>query len=57
MCCTEGEQGAKAKAISDTIEEKCCADAMPYENCVALFVDNTSTMVGVKNSVTSRSKN
>ena len=57
MSWTEREHGAKAKAISDTIDEKFSADGLPYENCTALSVDNASTMVGVSNSVTSRSKN
>ena len=56
MCWTEREHGAKAKAISDTTDEKFSADWLPYANCIALRVDNASTMVGVNNSVTSRSK-
>ncbi len=56
MCLTEGEDGAKAKAIFVAIDENFIKDKLPYENCVSLSVDNTSTMVGKNNSVASRFK-
>lgn len=56
MCLTEGEDGAKAKAIFEAIDENFTKDKLPYENCVSLSVDNTSTMVGKNNSVASRFK-
>lgn len=50
MCCIEREDGAIA------VDEKYYADGIPYENCIALSVDNASTMVGVNNSVASSFK-
>ena len=50
MCCIEGEDGAIA------VDEKYSADGIPYENCIALSVDNASTMVRVNNSVASSFK-
>ena len=56
MCCTEGKDEAKAKAMFEAIDEKFSADWIPYENCIALNVDNAITLVGISNSVASRFK-
>ena len=56
MCCAEEDDGSKAKAIIEAIDEKFSAYGMPYENCITLSVDNASTRVGVNNSVASRFK-
>ena len=56
MCCTEGEDGAKAFKFFEATGEVFRASETPYENYVSLSVGNTSTMTGVNNSVTSRFK-
>ena len=53
ICLTEGEDGAKAKAIVEAIDENFTKDKCPYENYVSLIADNTSSMVGNNNSVAS----
>ena len=53
MCCTEGKNGAKAKAIFERTDEKCSAYAMRYKNFIAVSVDNANIMIEVKNTVAS----
>ena len=54
MCLTPGGGGVTAAYIFSSIEEKFDKYSIPWENCVYLYVDNTNTMVGKKNSVVSR---
>ena len=53
MCCTEGKNGAKAKAIFERTDEKCSAYAMRHKNFIAVSVDNANIMIEVKNTVAS----
>ena len=56
MCCTKGEDGAKAFKTFETVVEIFYADEVPYKNYVSLSVDNSSTMTGVNNSLAPRLK-
>ncbi|PIK34419.1 hypothetical protein BSL78_28755 [Apostichopus japonicus] len=42
MCLTEGEHSVKASTIFSVIEDRFAQDMMPWNNCVALSVDNTN---------------
>lgn len=53
MYLTEGEHGAKAFKIFDAIEEKFTKDSMLCSNRVSLSIDNTYTMIGIRDSVAS----
>jgi hypothetical protein len=57
MCITSGEDGGKAAAIFDVMNEKFTEDQIPWINSVSLSVDNTSAMIGRHNSIASRCKN
>ena len=45
MCLTEGKDSIKSSKIIEAIEASFEKEDMPWNNCVALSVDNTNTMV------------
>ena len=53
MCLTEGEDSDKSYKISEAIAASFEKDDMPWDNCVALSVDNANAMIGRNNSVAS----
>ena len=54
MCVTEGEGGSTAACIFKSIETKFDEFELPWSMCISLSVDNTNSMIGVRNSVASR---
>ena len=54
MCLTKGEHAGKAASIFSAISTKFTEDGIPWENCVAVGVDNTNTNIGPHNSIKSR---
>ena len=53
MCLTSGEHGAQASDIFNAVNEEFARDDLCWEQCVAMSVDNASTMVVIHNSVVS----
>ena len=51
MCLTGGEDGAKVYKIPDSIASRFAECDIPWSNSINLFVDNTITLVGCRNSV------
>ena len=56
MCLTSGERGGTAECIFNAIDDVFEKHEIPWDNLVALSVDNTNAMIGVRNSVASRCK-
>ena len=56
MCLTEGQHGATAENIFAATENHLDSDNIHFQNCVSLIIDNASTLVGKRNSLTSRFK-
>ncbi|KAK6191363.1 hypothetical protein SNE40_003074 [Patella caerulea] len=56
MCCTSGRGSATAEGIFSKIKEKIDLHDIPWENCVAFGVDNTSVNLGKRNSIKTRVK-
>ena len=53
-CLTSGADGSTAEGIFTAIDEVFTKNQIPWENCVSLSVNNTSTMIGKNNSIASR---
>ncbi|KAL5019174.1 hypothetical protein ScPMuIL_004896 [Solemya velum] len=54
MCISRGASSATAAAIFDKIDEKITGFEIPWSNCVAFGVDNTSVNLGNRNSIKTR---
>ena len=54
MCLKSGADGSTAESIFTAIDEVFTKNQIPWENCVSLSVNNTSTMIGKNNSIASR---
>ena len=54
MCTTSGTSAATAQVIFEKMDEVLSLHCIPWENCIALSVDNTSVNIGRHNSIMSR---
>lgn len=54
MCVSKGTSAATAAAIFDQIDQKITSLDIPWTNCVAFGVDNTSVNLGKRNSIKTR---
>ncbi|XP_072168656.1 uncharacterized protein [Diadema setosum] len=54
MCTTEGTAAATADAIFNKMDQVFADNEIPWQNCIALSLDNASVNMGVRNSIKSR---